>query len=153
VWNVVTKSENLVNEVLECIEVLTSEAREPPKEFRTRARSLPADLIAHGLQYLVALTAARSSKSLIEKGLKGNSCADVVKSIMEEKEFDEVKRSYGLYGGVLVYLLKRQGVIEEGVSSFRDLLEKLTDPAVEAKSAPIIEWLKRLAEAYITTTE
>jgi CRISPR type III-B/RAMP module-associated protein Cmr5 len=154
VVDLTTKSKDLVKGVLECIEAIIDRAGGQKSgdllgKFRARARSLPTDLASHGLQYLVVLTAARSNKRLIEESLRKNSCVDVVNSLVDEKGLDDDKRSYALYGGVLVYLLKQQGVIDEKVSSFRELLEKLANPAVEALATPIAEWLKRLAEAYI----
>ncbi|MGC8988417.1 type III-B CRISPR module-associated protein Cmr5 [Infirmifilum sp.] len=149
-----TQSKDLVAEVLKCIEAVTSAAGGEKGrilgKFRARARSLPADLAAHGLRYLVVLTAARSNKSLIEESLKKNSCVEVVSSLMNMKDLDEDERSYALYGGVLVYLLKQQGIIGGGVTDFRSLLDKLADPAVEERAKIVTEWLKRLAEAYIS---
>jgi len=56
--------------------------------------------------------------------------------------------SYGLYGAVLAYILRKAGIIES--KSFAGLIrETLTKPTLEVKARPVLEWIKRFAEAYI----
>jgi CRISPR type III-B/RAMP module-associated protein Cmr5 len=140
----------VVSEVLDCIESLIngrSLREDILKKFRARARTLPVDLYTHGLAYTLTIIAARSNKEAIEKGLTGTKCIDVIKSV--ENIFDDVEeKSYGIYGAIITYLLKKLGVIRS--STFKDLInEVLSNYVADLRAREILEWLKRFTEAYI----
>jgi hypothetical protein len=84
----------------------------------------------------------------LENGLlEAQSCKDVVERVLASKGSSE-EISYGLYGAVLLYVLKRGRII--GSKTFNELVrEALTKPALEVKARPVLEWTKRFAEAYI----
>lgn len=145
----------IVAEALNCVESIASYApKDVAKGFRSRAREMPVYSFTHGLLYALTLLAARSSKSPLEYGLsESQSCRELVEHLLsrasrgaEERGAEEI--SYGLYGAVVLYILKRTGAIES--KTFSDLVkELLTKPALEVKARPTLEWVKRFAEAYI----
>jgi len=139
-------------EILECIKAI-DDYKAKGKDavaggFRSRSRETPTYIYTHGLPYAITLLAARSSKSLLENGLLQDTatCRDVVERVLS-MENDEKKASYGLYGALVLYIMKREGLIKS--RTFSDLVkEMLQNPTIEAKSKPIFEWFKRLSEAY-----
>lgn len=142
----------IVAEALNCVESIASYApKDVAKGFRSRAREMPVYSFTHGLLYALTLLAARSSKSLLEYGLsESQSCRELVERLLSrvsrERGVEEI--SYGLYGAVVLYILKRTGAIES--KTFSDLVkELLAKPALEVKARPTLEWVKRFAEAYI----
>lgn len=151
---IVLSEKTIVEEALNCIELIANyasrdkEHSEIAKKFRSRARETPVYSFTHGLAYTLTLLAARSSKSLLENGLlEAQSCKDVVEHVLASKGSSE-EISYGLYGAVLLYVLKRGRII--GSKTFNELVrEALTKPALEVKARPVLEWIKRFAEAYI----
>jgi len=143
----------VISEALSCIESLVG-GRNPKEEilqrFRTRARSIPADLYIHGLAYTLTIIAARSSKDALEKGLTGMTgmkCVDVIKSV--EGMFGSVEeKSYGIYGAIITYLLKKAEIIKS--NTFKELInEVLNNYVIDLRAREVFEWLKRFAEAYI----
>jgi len=142
----------IVAEALNCVESIASYApKDVAKGFRSRAREMPVYSFTHGLLYALTLLAARSSKSLLEYGLsESQSCRELVERLLSrvsrERGVEEI--SYGLYGAVVLHILKRTGAIES--KTFSDLVkELLAKPALEVKARPTLEWVKRFAEAYI----
>jgi CRISPR type III-B/RAMP module-associated protein Cmr5 len=139
----------IVTEALNCVESIASYAfKDVAKGFKSRAREMPVYSFTHGLLYALTLLAARSSKSLLEYGLsESQSCRELVERLLSrEGGVEEI--SYGLYGAVVLYILKRTGAIES--KTFSDLVkELLAKPELEVKARPILEWVKRFAEAYI----
>jgi CRISPR type III-B/RAMP module-associated protein Cmr5 len=141
---------NIVTEALNCVESIASYAsKDVARGFRSRAREMPVYSFTHGLLYALTLLAARSSKSLLEYGLsEPQSCRELVERLLSRASRGVEEISYGLYGAVVLYILKRTGAIES--KTFSDLVkELLAKPAVEAKARPTLEWVKRFAEAYI----
>jgi len=151
---IVLSEKTIVEEALNCIELIANyasrdkEHSEIAKKFRSRARETPVYSFTHGLAYTLTLLAARSSKSLLENGLlEAQSCKDIVERVLTSKGSSE-EISYGLYGAVLLFILKRGRIIES--KTFTELVrEALTKPALEVKARPVLEWIKRFAEAYI----
>jgi CRISPR type III-B/RAMP module-associated protein Cmr5 len=142
----------IVTEALNCVESIASYAsKDVAKGFRSRAREMPVYSFTHGLLYVLTLLAARSSKSLLEYGLsESQSCRELVERLLSRvsREGGVEEISYGLYGAVVLYILKRTGAIES--KTFSDLVkELLAKPALEVKARPTLEWVKRFAEAYI----
>jgi CRISPR type III-B/RAMP module-associated protein Cmr5 len=140
----------VISEALSCIESLVSgrnSKEEILQRFRTRARSIPADLYIHGLAYTLTIIAARSSKDALEKGLTGMKCVDVIKSV--EGMFNGVEeKSYGIYGAIITYLLKKAEIIKS--NTFKELInEVLNNYVIDLRAREVFEWLKRFAEAYI----
>ena len=146
----------IVKDIAECVELVAnlSNAVEKGSEiasgFRTRARSIPSVLFANGFTYTVTLLAARSSRSLIELGFRDNCKAIVDEAVkmFNEKKLDKEEMSYGLYGAILVHILRKMGAIK--TSNFKDLVtESITNTALDLKAWQVVEWLKRFAEAFI----
>ncbi len=113
--------------------------------YAQRTRRFLTDLYTLGLAHVIAISAARSSAELVEKGLTAKNCEEVARSMLSAK-LEEDKASYALYGAVLLYALKRGGHID--AENFADALAAANDPALNLISYRYGEWLKRLAEAY-----
>jgi len=145
----------IVKDVVECIELVADlgkvkDGSEIASGFRTRARSIPSVLFTNGFTYTITLLAARSSRSLIELGFR-DSCKAIVNEaakMFNEGRADEEETSYGLYGALLVYLLRKMEAIK--ASNFKELVtESIDNTALDLKAWQVIEWVKRFAEAYI----
>ncbi|MCS7111680.1 MAG: type III-B CRISPR module-associated protein Cmr5 [Ignisphaera sp.] len=124
------------------------------KRFRARARSLPQEVFSRGLAYTLVYIAARSSRDAVERGLeeKITECRDVVNSVGEladKTNMGEEELSYALYGAVILYLAKRLGIVK--LNRLESIVcEALNNVVLEVKMWPVIDWLKRVAEAYIS---
>ncbi|MCC6055669.1 MAG: type III-B CRISPR module-associated protein Cmr5 [Desulfurococcaceae archaeon] len=145
----------IVKDVVECIELVADLGKvkggsEIASRFRTRARSIPSVLFTNGFTYTITLLAARSSRSFIELGFR-DSCKAIVDEAVKmfnEGRADKEEVSYGLYGALLVYLLRRMGATK--TSNFKELVtESIGNIALDLKAWQVIEWVKRFAEAYI----
>jgi len=144
-----------LEEVVNCIEQVTNirlsskKGAEILKGFRTRARSIPTTLFTRGLAYTTILISSRSSSRLVELGLLKNSCEEIASEVARQsEEYDVEKLSYGLYGAVILFLLRKGGVITS--TKLSDMLrEVVRDSSIDSKATTVFEWIKRLAEAYI----
>lgn len=140
----------VISEALNCVESLVSgrgSKEEILQRFRTRARSIPVNLYTHGLAYVLTIIAARSSRDAIEKGLTGMKCVDIIKDV-EGIFRDTEEKSYGIYGAIITYLLKKAEIIKS--STFKDLVnEVLSNYVADLRAREVFEWLKRFTEAYI----
>jgi len=135
---------------LSCIEALINEKvdKDVLRSFRARARSIPSDMFMHGFIYIMTLLAARSSRSILEKGLKEVDCKNIIKEISGLKELGHDERGYGLYGAMILYILKRLNALKS--ETFNDLIREASgNPVIEFKTRIVLEWLKRFSEAYI----
>jgi len=140
----------VVKYCLSCIEALINEKvdKDVLRSFRARARSIPSDMFMHGFIYTITLLAARSSRSILEKGLKEVDCKNIVKEISSLKELGYDARGYGLYGAMILYILKRLNALKS--ETFNDLIREASgNPVIEFKTRIVLEWLKRFSEAYI----
>lgn len=118
------------------------------RSFRARARSIPSDMFMHGFIYTITLLAARSSRSILEKGLKEVDCKNIVKEISSLKGVGSDERGYGLYGAMILYILKRLNALKS--ETFNDLIREASgNSVIEFKTRIVLEWLKRFSEAYI----
>lgn len=144
------KQKLVAEKAFECIESIMNtfkDSSDVPKSFRSRARSIPTDQFTKGLHYVLTLLAARSSKNWIEKGLQSNNCEEIAQSVKNSKLSPE-EGGYALYGAVLAYILRSTGLTN--AKTFKDLVyEALNNPIINTRSTLILEWIKRLAEAYI----
>lgn len=148
----------LIELVLECINVVVSSygsSKEVVKKIRTRARSIPEEAFIKGLVYALTFTASKSGKSVIEIGLKATKCEDIINTIKDivnkstDSKPSEEELSYGIYGAILLYIAKSVGIIK-GDKFEQVIHEMLEKPAVvELKMWNVLDWLKRIAEAYI----
>lgn len=136
--------------VFECIEACLKRwggQIDELKRLRARARSLPAEVFAKGLAYTLVLIASRSSREAIEVGLNANKCEDVVDKIRSAGYRGE-KIGYALYGAILAYVLKSSGFTK--ATTFKDFVNQaFNDHMLLARTPIALEWIKRLAEAYI----
>jgi CRISPR type III-B/RAMP module-associated protein Cmr5 len=145
----------IVRDVVECVELVAElgkvkDGSNIVSGFRTRARSIPSVLFTNGFTYTITLLAARSSRSLIELGFR-DSCKSIVDEatkMFNEKKADKEETSYGLYGALLVYLLRKIGAIK--ALNFKELVtESIGNTALDLKAWQVVEWVKRFAEAFI----
>jgi CRISPR type III-B/RAMP module-associated protein Cmr5 len=145
----------IVKDVVECVELVANLSKvkggsEIASKLKTRARSIPSVLFTNGFTYTITLLAARSSRSLIELGFR-DSCkamVDEAVKMFNERRADEEETSYGLYGALLVYLLRKMRAIK--ASNFKELVtESIGNTALDLKAWQVVEWVKRFAEAYI----
>jgi hypothetical protein len=131
---------------VECTKAVAEvKSRDIQSRYASRARSLISDLYVLGPAYVVAVAAARSSKDAVELGLRAESCREVVEGVMNAREGPEWK-AYALYGAVLLYTMKKVGVVSS--TSFEDVLVELKRPSSALKSREVARWIKLLAEAY-----
>lgn len=145
---------DIVNLALECIEScinIWGPDSEELKRLRARARSIGSEYMSKGLAYTITLLAARSNREAIEVGLNANSCKDVVDGIQKLREQHRLgleELSYALYGAILAFMVKKLGLTN--AVTFGDFLRHaLSSPALELRVFSIIEWIKRMTEAYV----
>jgi len=141
----------VVESSMKCINLLVSRYSDADflKNFRARARSVPADVAVHGITYALTVLAARSNYRAIEVGLIASECVGVVERVREVlKDASSEELSYGAYGAVVVYVMKSAGMIKS--NNFKELIEEtLRDPLLRLKARMVFEWVKRFSEAYI----
>ncbi|MEM4976256.1 MAG: type III-B CRISPR module-associated protein Cmr5 [Desulfurococcaceae archaeon] len=141
--------ELLIKSVLECINHITSKygpSSDIAKKVRARARSMPEYSFTRGLVYTLVFVASKSSKDLVEIGLKEQRCEDVINKIEESKASSEEK-SYAIYGAILLHIARKLNIVKE--DKFEEAVRDLRSPATEVKMWYVLDWLKRFAEAYI----
>ncbi len=141
----------LLDSILECTNQIISKynsSSEIAKKIRTRARSMPEYSFTRGLAYTIVFIASKSSKDLVETGLTAQKCEDVINKIKESKIGSEEEESYAIYGAVLLYIAKKLGIVKgnkfEGI-----VYDVMRSPVVEIKMWSVLDWLKRVTEAYI----
>jgi len=135
-----------LSDTISCVELISGLNPSIAKKFRARARAIPTLVFTNGFAYTITLLAARSSKSLIELGFREN-CKSIVDEATKFRVDDE-ELSYGLYGAILLHLLRKMGALK--AVNFREVVaESLRDIAVDMKAMQVVEWLKRFTEAYI----
>nr|KJR73064.1 MAG: hypothetical protein TU35_08040 [Thermoproteus sp. AZ2] len=125
---------------------ISDQADEVKKSYAQRARHFHTDIYTIGTAYVIATAAARSTAKAVELGLSAPNCEELVKGIGEFKLKSEEK-AYALYGGVLLYALKRGNYISS--TNLGDaILELSSAQHVTLAAYKYAEWLKKLAEAY-----
>jgi hypothetical protein len=108
---------------------------------------MPAELVSKGFSYVMVLTAARGDLGVVRLGLTSASCQDLVKRVKEE-DLKGDDAGYALYGAMLLLSLRKSGVISGG--DFADIVKSsLNDPTLNQVAYAIMDWVKRLAEAYL----
>lgn len=141
----------IVKSILECVdELLRSYGSNEGvvSGFRTRARTVPQEAFSRGLSYALVYVAARSNVKAVEKGLVGDRCSEVIEQVSKNTGSEELP--YGLYGAILLYTLRKTDIIPKSENTFTKVLMKvIEDPSIEARSWLVLDWLKRIAEAYI----
>jgi len=109
---------------------------------------MPEYSFTRGLAYTIVFIASKSSKDLVETGLTAQKCEDVINKIKESKIGSEEEESYAIYGAVLLYIAKKLGIVKgnkfEGI-----VYDVMRSPVVEIKMWSVLDWLKRVTEAYI----
>lgn len=142
--------EPLIKLVFECVNSIISEyssSVEVVKKVRTRARSIPEETFVRGLAYTLTFVASKSGKDFIEAGLSAPTCKDAVKK-SSNTTLSAEELSYGIYGAALLYIAKKMGIIK-GDKFEHVIYEILEKPAIESKMWNVLDWLKRVVEAYI----
>ncbi|MEM4620986.1 MAG: type III-B CRISPR module-associated protein Cmr5 [Desulfurococcaceae archaeon] len=145
----------LLDLILECINQITSKcgsSTDIVKKVRSRARSIPSYSFTKGLVYSLVYIASRSSKDLVEIGLKAQKCEDVINEIIMKKEVGNEEKSYAIYGAILLYIAKELNIVNG--NRFDDIICDITkSPVAEIKMWSVLDWFKRFAEAYIRERE
>ncbi|WP_193322796.1 type III-B CRISPR module-associated protein Cmr5 [Pyrobaculum calidifontis] len=135
-----------VEVAIECTKAVAEAADgDVRRRYAQRCRAFHAEIFTLGVAHVVALAAARAGAKAVEAGLRHSTCGEVVKAALAEAGGPEEK-SYGLYGAVLLYAMRRRGYVKS--TTLLDALGELKDPALNAAAYRAAEWLKRLAEAY-----
>jgi len=135
--------------LVDCFELLSRELREKDtdkaKALRTRAREMPAELISKGFSYVLVLCASRGELNAVESGLKYDSCQELLEVI---KGLGDEKAGYSLYGAILLMSLKKIGAVSK--AKFSEVIkDSLDNPILDFTAYSLMDWIKRLAEAYI----
>lgn len=138
-------------QAVDCVSRLVNKIQGDKIEaFRARARDLPTMMFSNGFAYTLVFIASRGSVEAIELGLRANSCDELVESITQQiVREDRETAGYIIYGSLLLYLVRNARLTEK--ASFNDLLkESLENNLIDRGAQIIAEWVKRLAEAYIS---
>jgi CRISPR type III-B/RAMP module-associated protein Cmr5 len=138
----------VVSTLVDCFEYLSNELKDDEaRTLRARARDMPAELVSKGFSYVIVLTASRGDLKVVERGLTSTSCQELVKSARDRKLGKE-DIGYALYGAILLLSLKKLDAI--GEEKFSKLVERsLKDPILNQTAYTVMDWIKRLAEAYL----
>jgi CRISPR type III-B/RAMP module-associated protein Cmr5 len=138
----------VVSTLVDCFEYLSNELNDDEaRALRSRARDMPAELVSKGFSYVIVLTASRGDLKIVELGLTSTSCQELVKSA-RDKKLGKEDIGYALYGAILLLSLKKLGAISE--EKFSKLVERsLKDPILNQTAYTVMDWIKRLAEAYL----
>ncbi|MEM1694876.1 MAG: type III-B CRISPR module-associated protein Cmr5, partial [Ignisphaera sp.] len=135
---------------LECINEITSRyqsSSDIAKKVRTRARSIPEYSFTRGLAYTLVFIASKSGKDLVEIGLKAQKCKDIIDEI-DKKNIGNEEKSYAIYGAVLLHIARKLGIVKG--DKFEEVVyDIMKSPATEIKMWSVLDWLKRITEAYI----
>ena len=145
-----TTEKTMISLALDCVNnLLGTFGDDVKKRFKARARDMPTELFTKGFAYMITLTAARSNASLVEVGLRASRCADIMDRLSGSRGLSEEEYGYAIYGAIILYILKQAGIISG--SSLSDVIKSsLNDPTIDQHAILVVEWIKRLAEAYIT---
>ncbi len=151
---VVTVKSDVIKMLVDCFEQLTTafqdeEGKDKLASLRTRARDMPSELVSKSLAYVITLCAARGDKDVIEKSLYVNSCSDLLTKLSSDiRNLKKEEFGYSLYAILLLLSLKNLGLISGGRLS--DIIKgSLDNPTIDSTSYIVMDWIKRLAEAYI----
>ncbi|MEM1772135.1 MAG: type III-B CRISPR module-associated protein Cmr5 [Ignisphaera sp.] len=140
----------LLDTTLECINEITSRyqsSSDIAKKVRTRARSIPEYSFTRGLAYTLVFIASKSGKDLVEIGLKAQKCKDIIDEI-DKKDIGNEEKSYAIYGAVLLHIARKLGIVKG--DKFEEVVyDIMKSPAAEIKMWSVLDWLKRITEAYI----
>jgi CRISPR type III-B/RAMP module-associated protein Cmr5 len=140
----------VISTLVDCFEYLSNKLNDDEAAtLRSRARDMPAELVSKGFSYVIVLTASRGDLKIVELGLTSTSCQELVKSARDKKlDKEDIRIGYSLYGAILLLSLKKLGVI--GEEKFSKLVERsLKDPILNQTAYTVMDWIKRLAEAYL----
>lgn len=145
----------VIAQVLECIKMVTDVrsgiSRDRLEAFRSRARDLPSTMFINGFAYALTYIASRSTIKTIELGLLAESCNDLLTKLVEHiKNVEREEAGYIMYGSILAFLIKQAGL--STAKSFDELLRAAMEDVILSQGALVLaEWIKRLAEAYISS--
>ncbi|MEM1646481.1 MAG: type III-B CRISPR module-associated protein Cmr5 [Ignisphaera sp.] len=140
----------LLDTTLECINEITSRyqsSSDIAKKVRTRARSIPEYSFTRGLAYTLVFIASKSGKDLVEIGLSAQECKDIFDKI-DKNDIGSEEKSYAIYGAVLLHIARKLGIVKG--DKFEEVVyDIMNSPAAEIKMWNVLDWLKRITEAYI----
>ncbi|MEL9991501.1 MAG: CRISPR-associated protein Cmr5 [Thermoproteus sp.] len=137
---------SVVDLVVECTKAVGKlEDDDLKRGYAQRARRFATDMFTLGPAYVVAVVAARSSAEAVSAGATAPTCEEVVKVVAGTKGSTEEK-SYAIYGAVLLYVLKKMGLVTK--TDLSDIVLELQDPLLHFRAYQAAEWVKRMAEAY-----
>lgn len=125
------------------------------KKFRSRTRQEITSIAFQGLQFALAVIAARSSAKALDEALRDVDPKTFVSRVCTDKRYrgelglentDDV--AYALYGYAILYILKSLGFIPS--KSFTEFIRsEAMNPILYEFAIQSATWLKRFAEAYI----
>lgn len=129
------------------------------KSFRTRSRQEITNIAFQGLQYTLAVIAARSSAKALEEAFRGVDMKAFITRVCTDKDYAEKLGlekqediAYALYGFSILYILRDLGYVTQ--SNFMDFIRsEALNPALQVLAVEIATWLKRFSEAYIKLIE
>jgi|YelNatPaOPRAMG01_1025707.scaffolds.fasta_scaffold12207_8 CRISPR type III-B/RAMP module-associated protein Cmr5 len=141
-----TTREEVLRMLVDCFEFLSKNlSKEVAKSLRARARDMYTDLVSKGLSYVLILCASRGDLSVVESGLRGSSCQDLLNLVKDLKSEDA---GYALYGAILLMSMKRMGLLD-GTKLSEVIKNTLDNPMLDSIAYNLMDWVKRLAEAYL----
>jgi len=145
-----------MREALEAVTRIVAKCNEEVVgKFRARARNEASNIYYTGFAPSLAVIASRSNAKALELGLTSLSHESFLTMICESDKPKNLgltrdeEIAYALYGGTLLYILKKLGAIK--ASSFEDLIlnESKANPLIDSIANEVALWLKRFAEALI----
>jgi len=148
--------DDVISKALDIVTLVVDQCdSEVSGRFRTRTRQEITNIAFQGLQFALAVIAARSSAKALEEALRDVDPNAFVRGVCKDKEYREKLGlegaedvAYALYGYAILHILKSLGYIPSG--SFTDFIKsKSTSSVLYEFAIQSATWLKRFAEAYI----
>lgn len=148
--------DEVISKALDIVTLVVNQCdSEVSRGFRTRTRQEITSIAFQGLQFALAVIAARSSAKALEEALKNVDPNAFIRGVCTDENYRKdlgLERAedvaYALYGYAILYILKSLGYIPSG--SFTDFIKSKSASSVLYEFAiQSATWLKRFAEAYI----
>jgi len=140
--------EEVLKTLVGCFELFSKDLdKDVAKSLRARARDMYPDLVTKGFSYVLVLCASRGDLSVVESGLQGSGCQELLR-LVKKKGLKSEDASYALYGALLLMSMSKMGFLHG--TKFSDVIRNaLDDPVLDSAAYGLMDWIKRLAEAYI----
>jgi len=123
--------------------------------FRTRSRQEITNIAFQGLQYTLAVIAARSSAVALDEAFRDTDPKTFITRVCTDREYarklglkDPEDIAYALYGFSILHILRDQGFIAQ--RNFAEFIKaEALNPVLQMMALEAATWLKRFSEAYI----